>query len=266
MKRSYREKTVWITGASEGIGLALAEAFAKEGAQLILSARRKDKLEEVAKSCLVKGAMDVKVLPFDLADENGIDEACKIAQATFQGIDLLLLNAGISQRSFASETSIDTFNRLMKINYLSNVRITVNILETLLKRKAQIAVVFSLVGKFGSPYRSGYAASKHALHGFYDSLRAEHHGTLDICIICPGFIKTNLSLHALKGDGQALHEMDEAQAKGMPSEVFAAKALVGLKRGRAEMYIGGKERFAVYLKQYFPAVFRKIISRAKVRW
>ena len=265
MKKSFKGKVVWITGASEGIGRALAEAFAKEGAQLILSARSKDKLEEVAKSCLAKGAIEVKVLPFDLADETGTSEACKIAVATFQGIDLLLLNAGISQRAFAAETSIDTFERLMKINYLSNVRITLSTLETLLKRKGQIAVVSSLVGKFGSPYRSGYAASKHALHGFYDSLRAEHPGQLKVSIICPGFIKTQLSLHALKGDGKALNEMDEAQANGMPTEIFAAKALAGLKRGQAEMYIGGKERFGVYLKRYLPAVFRRIISQAKVR-
>ncbi len=265
MKKSFKGKVVWITGASEGIGLALAEAFAKEGAQLIVSARREDKLEEAAKSCLAKGASEVKVLPFDLADVTGIEEACKIAESTFQAIDLLLLNAGISQRAFAAETSIDTFNKLMKINYLSNVRITLNTLDTLLKHKGQIAVISSLVGKFGSPYRSGYAASKHALHGFYDSLRAEHAGQLEVSIICPGFIKTQLSLHALKGDGQALNEMDEAQAQGMPAEVFAAKALLGLKRGKAEMYIGGKERFGVYLKRYFPALFRRIISKAKVR-
>lgn len=265
MKKSFKGKVVWITGASEGIGLALAEAFAKEGAKLIVSARRKEKLEEVAKSCLAKGASEVKVLPFDLADETGTNEACKIAQSTFQGIDLLLLNAGISQRAFAAETSIDVFDRLMKINYLSNVRITLNTLDNLLKRKGQIAVISSLVGKFGSPYRSGYAASKHALHGFYDSLRAEHTGQLEVSIICPGFIKTQLSLHALKGDGQALNEMDAAQAQGMPADLFAAKALLGLKRGQAEMYIGGKERFGVYLKRYFPDLFRRVISRAKVR-
>lgn len=265
MKKSFKGKVVWITGASEGIGLALAEAFAKEGAKLIVSARRKEKLEEVAKSCLAKGASEVKVLPFDLADETSIDEACKIAELTFQGVDLLLLNAGISQRAFAAETSINVFDRLMKINYLSNVRITLNTLDNLLKRKGQIAVISSLVGKFGSPYRSGYAASKHALHGFYDSLRAEHTGQLEVSIICPGFIKTQLSLHALKGDGQALNEMDAAQAQGMPADLFAAKALLGLKRGRAEMYIGGKERFGVYVKRYFPDLFRRVISRAKVR-
>jgi short-subunit dehydrogenase len=121
------------------------------------------------------------------------------------------------------------------------------------------------VGKFGSPYRSGYAASKHALHGFYDSLRAEHNGVLNICLICPGFIKTNLSLHALKGDGQALNKMDDAQVNGMPAQDFAKRAISGMQQGKAELYIGGTERFAVYLKRYFPGLFRKIISRANVR-
>lgn len=265
MKKSYKDKVVWITGASEGIGRALAEAFARENSYLILSARNEVKLRETANSCISKGARDLKILAFDLADEAATNEACKIAEATFQGVDLLLLNAGISQRSFVAETKISTFDRLMKINYLSNVCITLNLLESLLKRKAHIVVISSLVGKFGSPYRSGYSASKHALHGFFDSLRAEHPNQLEVSIVCPGFIKTELSLHALKGDGQALNEMDEAQANGMPAELFANKTLSGLKRGKAEMYIGGQERFGVHLKRFFPALFRRIISRAKVR-
>jgi len=263
---SYREKVVWITGASEGIGLALAEGFAEEGAKLILSARRAEILKDACDSCLAKGASAAKYIAFDLYDDEALDAACKEAVGVFKGIDVLILNAGISQRSFVAETTIDTFDKIMKINYLSNVRITTNLLENLLERRVQIAVVSSLVGKFGSPYRSGYAASKHALHGFYDSLRAEHTNALNICLICPGFIKTNLSLHALKGDGQALNEMDDAQAKGMLAEDFAKKAIKGIRQGKAELYIGGKERFAIYLRRFFPGLFRKIISKAKVRW
>ncbi len=265
MKKSYQNKVVWLTGASEGIGLALAEVFAKEGARLILSARSVEKLKDACNLCLAWGANSADYLAFDLADNRAVDTACLQAMEMHNTIDVLVLNAGISQRSFVAETSMGTFEKLMKINYLSNVRITTNLLKPLLASGGQIAVVSSLVGKFGSPYRSGYAASKHALHGFYDSLRAEHQDKLRLSLICPGFIKTNLSLHALKGDGQALNEMDEAQAKGMPAEIFAKKAIRGIKEGRAELYIGGKERYAVYLKRFMPGLFRKIISRAKVR-
>jgi dehydrogenase/reductase SDR family protein 7B len=265
MRKNYQDKVVWITGASEGIGRALAESLAKEKARLILSARSKDKLEEVAESCRQKGAATTAIISFDLANDDEVDEACKKALALYGAIDLLLLNAGVSQRAFVSETTIDTFDRIMKINYLSNVRITINVLKPLLKNKGQIAVVSSLVGKFGSPYRSGYSASKHALHGFYDSLRAEHNNTLPISLICPGFIKTQLSLHALKGDGKELNEMDNAQAQGMPAEVFAARAIAGIRKGKAEMNIGGKEQLAVYLKRFFPGLFRRLISRLKVR-
>jgi dehydrogenase/reductase SDR family protein 7B len=265
MRRNYQNKVVWITGASEGMGRALAKVFAGEKAKLVLSARSTASLERVAEACRGTGAASVAIVPFDLENDQSVDEACSNALALFGTIDLLLLNAGVSQRAFVRETAIGTFERLMKINYLSNVRITINVLELLVKNQGQIAVVSSLVGKFGSPYRSGYSASKHALHGFYDSLRAEHNENLAISIICPGFINTQLSLHALKGDGSALNEMDDAQAQGMPAEVFAKKALAAIRAGKAEINIGGKERWAVYLKRFFPGFFRILISRAKVR-
>jgi len=265
MRRNYQQKVVWITGASEGIGRALAKVFAQEGARLILSSRREDKLKLVAESCLAQGAIAAHHIAFDLEDDLALDAACKKAQSLFGSIDVLVLNAGLSQRAFAAETTVNTFRRLMNVNYLANVRITLNLLKGLLKAKSQIVVISSLVGKFGSPYRSGYAASKHALHGFYDSLRAEHIDALAVSIICPGFIKTDLSLHALKGDGQALNIMDDAQASGMLAEVFVNRAIKGISLGKAEMYIGGKERMGVYLKRFFPGLFRKLISKAKVR-
>jgi dehydrogenase/reductase SDR family protein 7B len=265
MRRNYQNKVVWITGASEGTGRALAKVFAGEKAKLVLSARSTDSLERVAESCRKIGAASVTIVPFDLENDQAVDEACRNALALFGTIDLLLLNAGVSQRAFVRETAIGTFERLMKINYLSNVRITINVLELLVKNQGQIAVVSSLVGKFGSPYRSGYSASKHALHGFFDSLRAEHNENLAISIICPGFINTQLSMHALKGDGGALNVMDDAQARGMPAEVFDKKALAAIRAGKAEINIGGKERWAVYLKRFFPGFFRRLISKAKVR-
>jgi short-subunit dehydrogenase len=122
------------------------------------------------------------------------------------------------------------------------------------------------VGKFASPYRSSYAASKHALHGFFDTLRAEHYQDgIAVTLICPGFIRTQVSINALTADGSPLGEMDEAQNKGMSPEACASEMFNAILSKKEEVYIGGKETLAVYLKRFFPGIFSKILQKAKVR-
>ena len=263
---TYQNKTVWITGASSGIGEALAYEFAKQGATLLLSARSVDKLEQVKQACLEHTAT-VAVVPLDLSKYEQLSTVVKPVLEQFPKIDLLINNGGISQRSLAKDTDISVDERLMVVNYLGTVAMTKAILPNMLMHGiGHIATVTSMVGKFGTPMRSSYAASKHALHGFMDSLRAELADTdIAITLICPGFIHTRISYNALTGDGSPQNSLDKAQAGGMSAEIFAKKAINALENKVREVHIGGtKEVAAGYVKRFFPGLFARIISKAAV--
>ena len=261
---SFQDQVVWITGASAGIGEALALAFARQGARLILSARNETELQRVAAAC---APATVLVLPLDLADTASLPVNAAEALVRFGRLDVLLNNGGVSQRSLALETTLEVDRRLMEVNYFGTVALTKAVLPALLaQRSGRIVVISSLVGKFGTPYRSAYAASKHALHGFFDSLRAELPGSgVGISLICPGFIHTGVSVNALTGDGSALGTMDEATERGLAPAEFARRALPVIARGENEAYIGGKETLGVYLKRFLPGVFANMLTRTKVR-
>ncbi len=256
---------IWITGASSGIGEAAARKFSIEGFALILSARNMQELERVKASCAFPE--DCRILPLDLASSANFPEKVASAISFFGQVDLLLHNGGISQRSLIKDTLLEVDRRLMEVNYFGTVALTKAILPHFLARKkGQFGVVTSLVGKFGSPFRSSYAGAKHALHGFFDTLRAEHHQDgISVTLICPGFIRTQVSINAVTGDGTPLGEMDQAQDQGMSPEACAKQLYQALKSKKEEVYIGGKETFAVYLKRFFPGLFSRILRTAKVR-
>ncbi len=256
---------VWITGASSGIGEAAAKKFSKEGYALILSSRNVSELERVKESCAFP--QDVRLLPLDLSETSSLPEKAATAIALFGGLDLLLHNGGISQRSLIKETQLEVDRRLMEVNYFGTVALTKAVLPYFIQnKKGHFAVVTSLVGKFGSPYRSSYAGAKHALHGFFDTLRAEHYqDNIAVTLICPGFIHTQVSVNAVTGDGSPFGEMDQAQAQGMSAEACADQLFRALLRKKEEVYIGGKETWAVYLKRFFPGIFSRILRKANVR-
>ncbi len=262
---NFKNKVVWITGASSGIGKALAIQFAKEGSRLILSSRRVAELEKVKHSCGADPA-DVLVLPLDLAKHDEMPDKVQIALKHFGQVDALINNGGISQRSLMIDTDLEVYKRLIDIDYLGTVALTKALLPAFVKQKSgHFAVVTSLMGKFASPLRSGYCGAKHALHGFFDALRMEHEkDNIKVTIFCPGFIQTNVSVNALVGDGSAQQTMDEATGAGMPAEVCAAKMLKSMKRGKYEVLIGGKEILAVYIKRFFPRLLHRIVMRSSV--
>lgn len=261
---SFSGKVVWITGASSGIGEALAYACSKEGAKLVLSARREAELERVKQQCTDPGS--VLVLPLDLADHDSMPANIEVALSHFGGVDIMVHNAGLSQRSLVIETSVDVDRKLMEVDYLGTVALTKALLPSMIKNGGgHFVVVSSLVGKFGSPMRSGYAAAKHALHGFFDSMRAElHDDNILVTIICPGFINTNVSVNALTGDGTAQNRMDAATAQGLSAEVTAKHILKAVSNKKLEAYIGKKEIIGVYLKRFVPNIFAWYLRRAKV--
>jgi short-subunit dehydrogenase len=264
---SVKNKVVWITGASSGIGEALTYELARKGAKLILSARRQDELERVRKACPLGAQEFIRILPLDLALADTLEQKTREAVGFFGHIDFMVHNGGISQRSLASETTIDVDRKIMEVNFFGAVAITKFLLPFMVDRKSgHFVVVSSMVGKFASPLRSGYSASKHALHGFFDALRAENSNDgIKVTMVCPGFIKTNVSINALVGSGEKQGTMDEAQANGIAPEVCAKKMRIAMEKEKAEIYVAGaREIFGLYVSRFFPALFRKLIGRMKV--
>ncbi len=258
-------KVVWITGASSGIGEELAYAFAKENTKIILSARRQKELERVMNNCT--NQENIKILSLDLAKHDELNEKTIQAIALFGQIDILINNGGISQNAIATETNIDIDKRIMDINYFGSIILTKNVLPAMLERKmGHIITVTSLLGKFGTAYRTGYSASKHALHGFFDSLRSEvYKQNIQILLVVPGFIKTNISINALSSDGSPTNKMDPGQENGILPEELAIKMIDAIKNNKEEILVGGKEKIGVLLKRFFPKFFSKFIRKQEVR-
>jgi dehydrogenase/reductase SDR family protein 7B len=264
---NLQNKVIWLTGASSGIGEALAYALAKEGAKLILSARREDELHRVASTTKLPTS-DYLLLPLDLSAPEIFEAKKNEVLKKFGRIDILINNGGVSQRSLAKDTSIDVDRKLMEVNYIGTVALTKALMPDFIRQKDGLfVVVTSAVGKFGSPWRSGYSASKHALHGFFDSLRAElYQDGIKVLLVCPGFIQTNVSVNALTGNGAKLGSMDPATANGLTAEECARQIISAIKSGKEEIVVAKfKERFAVLAKRFFPGIFSNVIRKMAVR-
>lgn len=263
-------KVIWITGASSGIGEALTYQLAKHGARLIISARRKEELERVKGNCIAASHPFIKILPLDLSEASTLNLSTQAAVQLFGHIDILINNGGISQRSLAKDTTLDVDRRIMEVDYFGSIGLTKNLLPYFLKQKSgHFVTISSVMGKIGTPYRSGYAAAKHALHGFFDSLRAElwkDNKNIYVTLVCPGWINTNLSIAALMGDGSAQNKKDDTHKKGMTPDQFSKKLIRAIETKKREVYIGGtKEVLAIYIKRFFPGMFSKIIHKVKVK-
>lgn len=260
-------KVVWLTGASSGIGEALAFELAKEEVKLIISARREEELQKIKKQLLLKEE-DCMVLPLDLEKPETFQEKTALVIAQFGKIDLLINNAGLSQRSLAKNTPIEVDKKLMNVNYIGTVALTKAVLPHMLSAGGGLFVtITSAVGKIPSPWRSSYAAAKHALHGFFDSLRAECYDEgIRVLLVCPGFVATNVSINAITENGAPLGKMDEATQKGLSPQQCAKEIMKAIKHEKEEVVIGGmKEKFGVWMKRHFPAIFSIMIRKMKVR-
>ena len=251
-------KTIWITGAGSGIGKALALAYNENGNTIILSGRKKVQLDEVAS--LLSSSY---VLPLDVADEQAIATVVAEVEAKYGSVDILINNAGVSQRALVTETSNEVGRQLMEVNFFGSIHLTKAVLPLMVKAgKGNIVGMSSAAGKFGFPLRSYYSASKHALHGFYESLGLELKDTdIHTTVVCPGRIKTDISKNALKGDGAAHAEMDPGLEKGVDVTVCATKIKRGIALNKSEIYVGGGEILMIYFKRYTPWLFRFIAKR-----
>ncbi len=257
-------KTIWITGASSGIGEACAYLYAREGVDLILTATRADRLVEVQAECIRLGAQCV-ILPYDLTDLAHIDELTDKAIAAFGKIDIAFLNAGISQRSKILETDGRVDEKIMAVNFFAPVKISKRLLPDMIKKGGgTIAVTTSISGKFGFPLRSAYASSKFALYGFFETFHAEYYDqNIRVVMVCPGRVKTNISYNALEADGRKHGQMDDGQNSGISAEKAAKKIVKAIKKQKPEVLVGGKELLMVHIKRFFPGLARKMVRKIK---
>ncbi len=262
--QDFNGKTVWITGASSGIGAALARALAARGARLILSARSTARLEAVRRDCRTPETH--LCLSMDLADPASIEAAWGCLQEMPREVDILINNAGMTQRARVNETRMEVYRLLLEVNFLAAVDLTKKVLPDMLVRGGgQIVAVSSLMGKFASPQRSGYAAAKHALQGFMDALRAEVHAAgIQVLVASPGFVNTDVSRNALRGDGTLHGKMDPAQAAAISADKCAGQIIAAMARGRAEVFPGGRERIGLLLQRLSPALLRKVMRKVRV--
>ncbi len=257
-------KVVWITGASSGIGEALAYNLSEKKCKLILSGRNIDALERVKNNC---SNPNIHILAFDLENYENASANVTKALSFFGNIDILINNGGISQRSLIMDTEFKVDKKLIDIDYLGTIAITKALLPHFIaQKKGHYVTITSIMGKFGSPYRSGYCAAKHGLHGFFDVLRMEHfNDNISVTLVCPGFVQTNVAKNALTGNGSIQNTEDEATKNGIPVSKFAKKCVKAIESNKKEISIGGKEIIGVYIKRFFPSFLDKIILKNKVR-
>ena len=261
----FKNKIVWITGASSGIGEALVYALNQQGAKLIISSRKAENLYKVKQKCK-SNLLNIHVLPLDLEQKQTLfskaDEAWKI----YGKIDILINGGGISQRSLVIDTQPEVEERIMNTNYWGTVYLSKALLPKMLEQgNGHLVILSSVIGKFGTQFRSSYAASKHALHGYFDSLRCEVYDKgIAVSIICPGYVKTNVTINSVTANGDKYGIMDANQENGMSALACANQILKAVAQKKEEVLIGGKETFGVYLKRFFPGYFSKIIRKKKV--
>jgi short-subunit dehydrogenase len=258
---SFSGKTAWVIGASSGIGAELCRQLAENGAKVILSARNEEKLNEV-KNSLTNSQIHL-VYPIDLENSGNVLTIVTDIVKEVGEVHFLFNNGGLSQRATAFETQIEVDRKIMEINYFGNIAVTKAILPHMRRQGGgKIIVISSIAGKFGFFLRSAYSASKHALHGFYESLRLEEEEhNIQVNIICPGKINTDISKHALTNDGNTHGVMDHNQETGMSVERCVSKILSAVQKNKREKLIGGKEIIAVYIKRFMPNLFHRIIKK-----
>jgi short-subunit dehydrogenase len=256
-------RRIILTGASEGIGRALALELAARGARLALAARDRQRLESLAQECRARGG-EARALPTDITNSQDCEWLVNETVTAFGGIDVLVHNAGITMWSrFDALTDLSIFERIMEVNYLAPVRLTGLALPHLKQSKGLLVAVASLAGLTGVPERSGYAASKHALIGFFDSLRIELAGSgVDVSVIAPDFVISEIHKRAIGPDGEPLGESPMVKTKIMTAEACAARIARAIGKRERLVLMSTRGKLGRWLKLLAPSVIDRIAARA----
>ncbi len=261
---SFKNRLVWITGASSGIGRELAIQLAKDGAHLIISSSDAQKLSRVADECREFTSF-CQEYPFNLSDPEEVKTTAETIVNTYEQIYLLINNGGISQRSLVKDTPVEIDRKIMEIDYFSYVILTKAVLPGMIDAgEGFIAATSSISGKFGFPLRSSYAAAKHAIQGFFETLRAEIKPyKISVTIAYPGRIQTDISLKAINEQGEEYGLMDPGQMNGLSAKECARQYIRAIKKRKPEIYIGKSEILMVHIKRFFPGLFFRIVTKIK---
>lgn len=257
-----KNKIIWITGASSGIGEALAYACIKEGAKVVISARRENELKRVAESCKTSSD-NILILPLDLENTTHIEEKVDQVIHKFGRIDVLINNSGMGHRTKAVNTPTEIDRKIMEVNFFGTINLTKAVARKMQSQKSgKIVVVSSIMGKYGLPLYSTYSASKYALYGYFEALRQElFKDNIKVLIVSPGFINTEVSTKLLLENGTEYGIKSESQNKGMSASDCAKGIINAVKSDRDHKYVGGYEIFSVYVKQYFPKIFYRLMRK-----
>ncbi|MEM6397247.1 MAG: SDR family NAD(P)-dependent oxidoreductase [Bacteroidota bacterium] len=258
------KKTALITGSTSGLGRALATELANQGYSLVLCGRRKEALDQLVEELPTDQGQTYHLLHFDLAEPQDYDQLLQSAVDALGSIFYLILNAGLSQKGFFEKTRLEVEATLWQVNYQSAVSLTRAWLPQAIEQgSGQIVAVGSIAGRYGAPYLTTYSATKHALYGFFESLRYEvEKHQIGVLLVTPGFIKTDVAKKALDETGQAANQDSKAQANGIPPERAARKIANSMtKKSRHSVVIAGKEVVFLYLRRLSPKLFYHLIKK-----
>uniref|UniRef100_A0A8C6X2Q0 Dehydrogenase/reductase 7 n=1 Tax=Naja naja TaxID=35670 RepID=A0A8C6X2Q0_NAJNA len=258
-EKELPRKVIWVTGASSGIGEELAYQLAKIGSWLVLSARRENELERVKKKCLEISSLsdkDILILPLDLTDRGSHESATKTVLQHFGRIDILVNNGGRSQRSLFVDTSLNVYNAIMELNYLGTISLTKFALDHMIQRKqGKIVTMSSVMGVMGAPLATGYCASKHALQGFFNSLRPElaDYPEISIINICPGPVQSQIIQNVFTEEISKVNQNVGDQSHKMTTHRCARLTLVSMANDVKEAWVSDHPYLAIcYMWQYLP--------------
>ncbi len=258
MSEKLNSRTIWITGASSGVGEGMATVFHREGADIVLSGRRESELERVKASC-TGGRGTITVVPFDIADAPAREAAARSVLEQFERIDILVNNAGIGQRSLANETTLDVERRIMEVDFFGPVALTKLVLPRMIEQQGgHLIVTSSVAGKHAVPLHASYCAAKHALHGYFDTLRIEHlKDDIAVTMLVIAGIRSNVFEHALTADGSEYGSSDWGGGDGgMSAEACAERVVEAIVNREPEVVISIEQaKQAMLLKDKDPAAF-----------
>jgi short-subunit dehydrogenase len=262
----FDNKVVWITGASSGIGEALAYTFGKHKVKLILSARREGELERVKRNCGLPED-DVMLLPLDVSEYHEMEAAALKVYEKYGQVDILVNNAGLSHWSKIKDLNFDVIRIIMLVNFMGAVALTKAVLpDMLMRKKGNVVVVSSILGHITTPKQAAYVASKHALQGFFDTLRAEVSGNgIKVLLVCPGFVRTNVAKNSLNKEGVPINKDNELIAHGLDPLYVSERILDAIRKDKEQIIVAGfKEKAAVVIKRFAPGLFSKFIAGNRI--